>query len=514
MIALALIVFTQAVCGVEDVQASQILDQIRAGKPVAYESITIKGDIEYQPPENGSNLIISPIVIFDSQIEGFVNMRNLSFKNPVYFINSRFHRDINFTDSRFYNAVAFIGCHFNDDTVDFSGCKFSRGASFTSSRFNKIINFSNATFYQRACFNNSTLGFSDFTGSRFYGLAGFVFAHFNDAAIFRLSLFNGTALFSLSKSNGIMAFEGTKFNKGVECILSEFNGIFGILDCRFDQDVNFGGSQFNNIFRVNGTNFKEGANFEGVQFNKNVKFRETKFNKYLSLNNSTFNYLDLMHNSFVNKSAIGLSGSIYYRLYIRWDSIKDHIIYDESAYMSLINNYKNMANFDDADNCYYQFRNEKRHRSPFGLSKFVDTIAWLSCGYGVRWTHTIALSFLIIILFAIIYLFKTRYINLTRSTKIPKNQPKINRPYIAITKRRPKSEFNRTLPTFRDMICDTLSFSLIILISAPRELYPRGPEKYENFINQNRGLAISERIIGWALLILLINTLSRLMIRY
>jgi hypothetical protein len=57
-------------------------------------------------------------------------------------------------------------------------------------------------------------------------------------------------------------------------------------------------------------------------------------------------------------------------------------------------------------------------------------------------------------------------------------------------------------------------FSFIVLLSAPKELYPLKTEFYESYSEHIKYWPIIERIIGWSLLLLLINTLSRVMIRY
>ena len=75
---------------------------------------------------------------------------------------------------------------------------------------------------------------------------------------------------------------------------------------------------------------------------------------------------------------------------------------------------------------------------------------------------------------------------------------------------------------------ESLAFSAVALFSLPRELYPYGDDIYLKFIKQSinitlirrkirvsyRFLVFLERLIGWSLLILFINTLSRVMIRY
>jgi hypothetical protein len=57
----------------------------------------------------------------------------------------------------------------------------------------------------------------------------------------------------------------------------------------------------------------------------------------------------------------------------------------------------------DASECYYDYRNYQRENKHFGLSKILDTIAWLYCGYGVRPWYTVFWIALFIIIFGIIF---------------------------------------------------------------------------------------------------------------
>ena len=59
---------------------------------------------------------------------------------------------------------------------------------------------------------------------------------------------------------------------------------------------------------------------------------------------------------------------------------KDH---GETAYLLLIDNFKKLGFFEDADNCYYHYRNERRRDLPRPY-KPVDWILMALYGYGVR----------------------------------------------------------------------------------------------------------------------------------
>jgi hypothetical protein len=63
---------------------------------------------------------------------------------------------------------------------------------------------------------------------------------------------------------------------------------------------------------------------------------------------------------------------------------------------------------------------------------------------------------------------------------------------------------------------EAIFFSLTLLFSAPTDWFVNlfGNDKYKDIVTANKYTIFLERVIGWSLLILLVNTLSRVMIRY
>jgi hypothetical protein len=84
--------------------------------------------------------------------------------------------------------------------------------------------------------------------------------------------------------------------------------------------------------------------------------------------------------------------------------------------------------------------------------------------------------------------------------------------YFAIKKGILKLNISEKLPRLKESIL----FSLTILLSAPTDWYVIlfGIDTYQAFVRDNKYSIFLERIIGWSLVVLLINTMSRVMIRY
>jgi hypothetical protein len=128
----------------------------------------------------------------------------------------------------------------------------------------------------------------------------------------------------------------------------------------------------------------------------------------------------------------------------------------------LIQSFRSSDQFDDADNCYYEYRLLQRDQNS-GLPKVLDYVAWMSCGFGVKPFNTIIFTMFIFFLFSSIY-------------------------YILI------SEMSFSNASW---------FSVLALLSLPKELAVFGDDKYKNFIERKtfrlnlvRYLYIFERLIG------------------
>jgi hypothetical protein len=92
--------------------------------------------------------------------------------------------------------------------------------------------------------------------------------------------------------------------------------------------------------------------------------------------------------------------------------------FDEGAYLALIKNYNNLGWYNDANDCYYDYRNEVRKnwltayapdlktRVSNILNWFIDTTEWLLYGYGVQPLFPVVWSGIIILAFGFFFLRK------------------------------------------------------------------------------------------------------------
>jgi len=205
------------------------------------------------------------------------------------------------------------------------------------------------------------------------------------------SVIKGNVFFDHSSFLGLVDFDGTVFSQAANFSDSHFQEDAGFSQAQFQGEANFSRSHFNTE-----------ANFSRTRFS-DADFGRAKFKRSFHLSNAKVYTLRLSDAIFEEGSSIHLKDLNYNRIVVRWNSIRNNLPYNGSVYLTLIKNFRNLEQFEDEDDCYYQYRKEKQARNTKPFAKLIDHLAWLSCGYGVRPSHTMFLSLALIILFTAIY---------------------------------------------------------------------------------------------------------------
>lgn len=343
------------------------------------------------------------------------------------------------SDSIIFGSVIFDGLAFQG-SVNFERTKFKKGASFIGTMFK---------------------GDAIFKDSEFGGKAFFIGSEFNNSAQFQYAEFKEYS-----------DFLGSRFEKGLDFYNSKFDKKVYFRDSVIRKDANFESAIFCNSANFRGCNF-ESAKFSGVRFNESTDFNYAQFNEFGDFVGAQFN------------GKLFFNSAKFSNLLIFWDSIKNNLEFNGPTYLILIKNFRDMEQFEDADNCYYQYREEKRQERPIGWAKIFDYLAMISCGYGVRWQNTLLTGIGVLVVFGIYFSLKGGIFN------------------------------SKNFRNFQ-IVKESLFFSLTLLLSAPTDWYINlfGIERYKDIVTSNKYSIFLERVIGWSLLILLVNTLSRVMIRY
>jgi len=347
------------------VQASEILVKIERAESMEYDNVIVEGDLDL------SGKTLGTVHFNDTVFQESVNFSRTNFTGDAWFLRANFRGgDANFEWAEFSGNAYFRGAEFSSD-VDFFWAQFSSVANFNEAQFNGPF-------------------------------AWFLKANFSDSASFSGAQFNTIANFGqLSKGRvgpqfyGFVNFAGTQFNDETY-FKANFSSYVYFKDVQFNSDVDF-----------SGTEFIETADFCNAQFRGNsATFREVNFREIAEFNESQFSGYALFEGaSFNGTNTFFLTRAQFDKFHIRWKDISDNkLAYNDEVYLLLIENYKNLGWFKDADDCYYQYRKEYRCHSEMGFfAKFGDFLLEKFCGYGVRPVNALIWSATFIVVFGLFW---------------------------------------------------------------------------------------------------------------
>ncbi len=371
---------------VQKVSALEIISKIKAGEPIDYQNVSVEGSLD---------------------------LKGLDVTQAV-----------KITDSHF-NATSFEGTTF-EGTLDVSGCTFHENVSFMRARFLGDCNFEETRFLGQADFRVSRFdGLVSFTKAQFFDEVSFAYSQFNDEAIYVLASFQKDAEFDFVQFSKLASFSNAEFSGGVSFINAMlasqsnfgyvlFGGDAIFAATNFGNNVVFRSSQFTNAATFGlasfggfadfgGTTFDEEAFFGVAKFADNGYFVDAVFKKDLILEGARIYSMQLDNATFGDATMINLKDADFGRFVVRWSILKDRLVFNGAAYQALVRNYKNLEWFDDADDCYYQYRRITQDQEPWGWIKFIDIIAWLSCGYGVRVSYSVFWCMFTILFFGALF---------------------------------------------------------------------------------------------------------------
>ncbi|MGF3494773.1 MAG: pentapeptide repeat-containing protein [Methanothrix sp.] len=473
-ILLLLLISMQSDSSAVTVAADEIMQKVISGEPVMLDGVTISGSLNLsgiEPQIVRREFVITNSEMCDADLsglvfEGAVNLTGTRI-GDMDFASAVFSQDAIFDLIEVSGDASFEGAHFRRD-ASFSGSRFSRAAEMNFTAFDDYGYFADSAFHGGLHISSSSFqGFADFYGARISGDFLGLNTKFGDGAGFMNAEFNGDANFGMSSFAGYTSFEGSAFRGVANFALARFDKAVYFGDITFEEDAVFGLTQFEGL-----------ANFAGTYFMGDLNLNSARIDAFV-LDNTTFG----------SASRINLKGAEFRRLTAPWSQIKDHLLYDGATYLALVKNYQDLEWFEDADNCYYDYRREAQLRKPFGWGKTIDYLAWITCGYGVRPSYPFIWSIVLIVLFGAVFsLGKGVY----KQTTVLDQNPERLREQISV-ERRPIS------------LHESMYFSaLIYLYAGPVEFRPSGIYRY---------LVILEGILGWFFLSLFLVSLGRVMIR-
>ncbi len=344
------------------VDASALVECLRAMQPVNWQYVRIQGDVVLTDLVDVTTTQVEinvPISIVYSTFQGTLlagsNIRphSLTFLSTVNFKHTTFASDAIFAGTEFRNGAGFIDATFLGQ-ADFTQASFANGASFVNTDFEGQSSFLLADFAMGA----------DFTSSQFKQPAIFSMAQFETGtdAVFLDTHFESQAWFDKAHFGGTATFSQAGFAKNVS-----FN------QTKFQQGANFGN-----------------ADFTGVAV--------------ISLENAESTVIDL-ENVKLSPRSLNLNNTEYERL---TDTTFDVAFLDTRAaspetYTQLENNFRAQGQLSLANDVLYQQNVSEREPKP-GLLQLLELVFldW-PFGYGVKPWHTLLASVILILVFAAFY---------------------------------------------------------------------------------------------------------------
>ncbi|MGB9902031.1 pentapeptide repeat-containing protein [Methanothrix sp.] len=456
------------------VAADEIMQKVISGEPVMLDGVTVSGFLNLSGIE--PEIVRREFVITNSEMgdadlsglvfEGAVNLTGTRIED-MDFASAVFSQDAIFDLVEVSGDATFEGAHFKRD-ASFSGSRFLRAAEMNFTAFDDYGYFADSAFRGGLHISSSSFqGFADFYGARISGDFLCMNTKFGDGAGFMNAEF-GDANFGMSSFSGYTSFEGSVFRGGANFALARFDKAVYFGDITFEGDAIFGLTEFGGL-----------ANFAGTYFARDLNLNSARIDAFV-LDNTTFG----------SASRINLKGAEFRRLTAPWSHIKDHLLYDGATYLALVKNYQELEWFEDADDCYYDYRREAQLRKPFGWGKIIDYLAWITCGYGVRPGYPFVWSIVLIAVFGMVF-------HLGRGIR--------RRPAARDENPERLKEDSPTEGTPASLD-ESMYFSALVYLysTSSVDFRPSGIYRY---------LVILEGILGWFFLSLFLVSLGRVMIR-
>jgi len=326
----------------KEVNATYILEKIEKGKNISLEDARITGELNLSKIE----LITLPIARSKQEIMYCGLEEELKIvESNIIIRDSVFERDVDFSNTEFRKDIEFFG-------TSFSSRNFFRGANFAGD-----ANFEDANFAGNADFQNTNFtGNAYFRDANFAGNANFEDANFAGDADFYHAIFAGNAGFWYANFAGNSDF----------------------------YHANFAG---NSVFWY--TNFRGNAYFTDTNFRGNATFFSTEFDE-----------VSFIWTTFTN---VSLNETDYNKMNVEWSTLKDALVFDGATYIKLIKNFREIEQFEEADDATYKYRRLSQANKKWSGSKLKDVVAWASCGYGVKPEYPLIWAFILIMIFTLVY---------------------------------------------------------------------------------------------------------------
>lgn len=217
-------------------------------------------------------------------------------------------------------------------------------------------------------------------------------------------------------------FENTNFISDAYFYETDFNNYTDFSNANFNSIASFFAANFSGPTEFLYVNFMSDAYFFQANFNNHADFSGAYFNSYAGFSRATFrNDADFSTDfswAYFNSDAYFYGTNFNSDVNFWGPDTSENIMADGKTCGLFIKSYNNEARYTDADNIYYNFRkHEQENKDLTSFSKWTDILSWITCGYGLRLSHTIGCIISILVVFSYLYWGGSRFYPLSNTTE-------------------------------------------------------------------------------------------------
>lgn len=245
---------------------------------------------------------------------------------------------------------------------------------------------------------------------------------------------------------GAFIITNSVFEKTFRTSRCNFSGDLRIVHCQFQDTVRFRYCNFAGRSLIASNRFRQSLDFWDDEFNGRTDIQRNRFQgKEVCLSSSKVgNTVVLDYNDYGPHTALWIFSSflsaplsirsygdttchppehvkLTYSVYTGnlitdWSFMKDYktsnpkvpadsLEYVHREYAILQQNFQRLGQLNDADDCYFEYKEIERRSEDSPIMKLFDTFNYFSCGYGVRPLWTFRFAFFLVLFFALVYFF-------------------------------------------------------------------------------------------------------------
>ena len=212
LIAVALMLFSISAFAQNTVQASQIMKDMKDGKDISYENVTVTGVLDF--------------TYMDEKLPELPRRRRWWRNGGSNTVNEVIESKVRFVNVTFDDDVL---AYFHDDRSEYT---------FTAD-FERDVVFENCTFKRNAMFKYSEFERNaSFEGSSFEDESTFKYAEFEEKALFASTTFEEDAIFKYTKFRDGVSFKSARFERSLDMKYTKVRGDFDVKDLYVRWDIN------------------------------------------------------------------------------------------------------------------------------------------------------------------------------------------------------------------------------------------------------------------------------------